>query len=150
MFNNMANVCHESGQCETNEFELKSMRFSKTDAKALKVTLDPFGSYPTWIRNGLVDSLRAATKAVAVCTPGTYTNTCKGVTAMAWCPRKKTEFVNCEIPEYLGINYQAPEVANAAPPSMGMDVKSEVEGLGDGCEDAMTALGAIAGESICY
>ncbi|CBX95969.1 hypothetical protein IAQ61_004795 [Plenodomus lingam] len=138
-------VCHETGQCETSTIDMKSMLLSSETATALKVSIDPAGSYPTWIRNGLVDALAAATKAVAKCTQGTHTNTCAGSTAMAYCPRRKTKYTNCEVPKYWGVNFQDPKEANAAPPSMGLDVAVEEAGDAAACEDAMAGLGAVAG-----
>ena len=140
----MAPICHESGQCETNDIELTSQLFSSETVKAIKVTLGPNGNYPTWIRNGLLDALGAAARVVAKCEDGTYTNTCPGTTAMAYCPRKKTQFTNCEVPKFWGINFQDPSVGNAAPPSMSLDVEMEVLD-GDLCEKALTGLGAVAG-----
>lgn len=137
-------VCHESGQCETNDIDLKSQLFSSETVTDIKVTVGPDGSYPTWIRNGLVDVLRASAKAVAKCEDGTYTNTCPGSTAMAYCPRTKTKFTNCEVPKFWGVNYQAPNAADAAPPNVGLDISMETEG-GQVCEDAMTGIGAVAG-----
>jgi hypothetical protein len=43
----LAGVCHESGQCETNDVELKSTLWSATSRPELKVTLGPDGTYPT-------------------------------------------------------------------------------------------------------
>ncbi|KAL6711512.1 hypothetical protein ACN47E_004446 [Coniothyrium glycines] len=138
-------ICHESGQCETNPIDLKSQLFGPDAVDALKTTLRPDGEYPTWIRNGLVDALGAAAKAVARCEPGTYTNRCFGSSAMAYCPAKKTPYINCEVPRYWGINYQSPDVANAAPPNIGLNIDVVKEGSGGVCEDVMGGLGAVAG-----
>ncbi|KAF2847365.1 hypothetical protein T440DRAFT_471078 [Plenodomus tracheiphilus IPT5] len=124
---------------------MNSMLFTASTATALKVTLGPDGTYPTWIRNGLIDALAAAVKTIAKCEDGTYTNTCPGTTAMAWCPRKETQFTNCEVPKFWGINFQDPKEANAAPPALAMDVAVEKKGDGGVCEDTMTGLGAVAG-----
>ncbi|KAH7377620.1 hypothetical protein BKA66DRAFT_422058 [Pyrenochaeta sp. MPI-SDFR-AT-0127] len=141
----VAPICHESGQCETNDLEMKAQLFSSESVKNLIITIGPDGEYPTWIRNGLLDTLGAAAKTVAKCTDGTYTNTCPGVSAMAYCPRKKTKFTNCEVPKYWGINYQHPSVGNAAPPNLGFNINVVEEGKEDLCENVMTGLGAVAG-----
>ncbi|KAI8931333.1 hypothetical protein NX059_011674 [Plenodomus lindquistii] len=138
-------VCHESGQCETNDIELKSMLMSSEGADALKITLGPDGTYPTWIRNGLVDALGAAIKAVAKCETGTYTNKCFGSTAMAYCQQRKTQYTNCEVPKYWGVNYQDPNEANAAPPAIGLDIAAEKDSDSAVCEDVMDGLGGVAG-----
>jgi hypothetical protein len=43
----LAGVCHESGQCETNDIELKSTLWFDNSRPELKVTLGPDGTYPT-------------------------------------------------------------------------------------------------------
>jgi hypothetical protein len=68
MFDNIAGACHESGQCETNDIEMDGQLIEPGrggEVKDIKVILEPDGEYPTWIRNGLVDTLRAAVKAIA-------------------------------------------------------------------------------------
>lgn len=142
----VAPICHESGQCETNPLEMKSQLFTSESVTNLIITISPDGEYPTWIRNGLLDALGAAAKTVAKCEDGTYTNTCPGVTAMAYCPRRKTQFTNCEVPKYWGINYQHPSVGNAAPPNLGFNINVVEEGKEDLCENVMTGLGAVAGK----
>ena len=94
-------ICHESGQCETNEIELEGRLTTPDSINEIKVTLGPDGSYPTWIRNGLVDILALAVKEVAQCETGTYTNKCFGTTAMAYCPQKKSKYTNCKVPKYV-------------------------------------------------
>ncbi|KNG48169.1 hypothetical protein TW65_05077 [Stemphylium lycopersici] len=138
-------ICHESGQCETNPIELKGQLFKSESVDDIKVTLGPDGSYPTWIRNGLIDTLAAAAKEVAKCEDGTYTNRCFGTTAMAYCPQRKTQYTNCEVPRFWGINYQDPGSANSAPPNVGVDIAMEKLGDGGICESVLTSLGAVAG-----
>jgi hypothetical protein len=93
----MGHACQSEGQCDTTDIEKEAQLMSASNVLDIKVTIGPHGAYPTWIRNGLLDTMGAAIRSVAQCTPGTYTNTCPGVTAMAYCPRKKTQFVNCEV-----------------------------------------------------
>ncbi|RAR03920.1 hypothetical protein DDE82_004798 [Stemphylium lycopersici] len=132
-------------QCETNPIELKGQLFKSESVDDIKVTLGPDGSYPTWIRNGLIDTLAAAAKEVAKCEDGTYTNRCFGTTAMAYCPQRKTQYTNCEVPRFWGINYQDPGSANSAPPNVGVDIAMEKLGDGGICESVLTSLGAVAG-----
>lgn len=143
-------ICHESGQCETNPIELSGTLTKPSRIDTLKIKLGPDGSYPTWIRNGLVDILALAAKEVAKCEEVTYTNHCFGTTAMAYCPQKKSKGINCEVPKFWGINYQAPDAANAAPPNVGVDIAiAETEG-NKLCEDVMGGLGAVAGVVNAY
>ncbi|KAF1934940.1 hypothetical protein EJ02DRAFT_362609 [Clathrospora elynae] len=137
-------ICHESGQCETNDIELNTLKYYTDSFNTLKVTIGPDGSYPTWIRNGLIDTLAAAVRTMAKCESGTYTDHCMSNTAMAYCPGRQTPFTNCKVPKYWGINYQSADSANAAPPNLGMNIESK-EG-GDGiCQGMLTGLGAVAG-----
>ena len=48
------------------------------------VTLNPSGSYPTWIHRGLFDALRAAVNKVAKCRKVDVTERCAD--AMGYCP----------------------------------------------------------------
>lgn len=56
----------------------------------------------------------------------------------------KTTAYQCEVPAFWGINFQDPKEANAAPPSIGVDVAMEVVDSGV-CEAIYTSLGAVAG-----
>lgn len=48
------------------------------------------------------------------------------------------------MPKFWGVNFQAPEVSDAAPPFIGLDVTmTEVDN--PICENTMNALGAVAG-----
>lgn len=96
------------------------------------------------IRNGLIDLLGVAVKGIAKCESGTYTNTCFGVTAMAYCPRKKTPYTNCEVPRFWGITYQTPDAANSAPPFVSVDINSERTDASV-CKDALEITGTLAG-----
>ncbi|EDU39759.1 hypothetical protein PtrSN002B_001240 [Pyrenophora tritici-repentis] len=138
-------ICHESGQCETNDIDLKGMLITPSRVDAIKVTLGPHGAYPTWIRNGLVDALGAAARTVAKCEKGTHVDKCFGTTAMAYCPQRKIEYQNCEVPKFWGINYQSSKNPDGAPPNLSLDVSMEKEGDGGLCEDVMSGLGAVAG-----
>jgi len=141
----LAPICHESGQCETNTIDLKALLYSPSRVDAIKVSLGPDGAYPTWIRNGLLDALGAAVRTLAKCSTGTYVDRCHGTTAMGWCPQKETQYTNCEVPRYWGINYQSPRNPDGAPPNMSVHVSIEKEGDGGLCEGVMEGLGAVAG-----
>lgn len=79
-------VCHESGQCETNDIKMDGQLLSTDSAENIELTLGPDGSYPTWIRNGLVDALIAAVHAIAKCEDTTHKPTCPN--PMVYCPGK--------------------------------------------------------------
>lgn len=81
MFAKLAGVCHESGQCETNEIDFSGWWIeagNNGDMEPITVKMGPSGSYPTWIRNGLVDTLKAAVMAGAKCGDVTNTQLCMG------------------------------------------------------------------------
>lgn len=60
------------------------------------------------------------------------------------CLAKDKKVTQCKVPKYWGVNYQDPKEKKAAPPSIGTSL--EVKAVDDKvCEDAMGALGAVAG-----
>jgi hypothetical protein len=76
---NLAAACSTQGQCDTSAINLKGQLVAagtgaEVDDETL--TVNPSGDYPTWIHNGLLDALRAAVKAVAVCQDVTNTPNC--------------------------------------------------------------------------
>ncbi|KAF2245815.1 hypothetical protein BU26DRAFT_488467 [Trematosphaeria pertusa] len=143
IFAKLGEVCHESGQCETNDIELDGIIWSSNDQTEIKVTLGPDGEYPTWIRNGLLDGLKAAVQTVAKCEETTYHNSC-GFSPY-YCPAKDSKHMQCEVPKYWGINFQAKGEENAAPPNLATNMKVERVGASPLCEDILTGLGAVAG-----
>lgn len=64
---------------------------------------------------------------------------------MAYCPERKSRHTNCEVPKYWGVNFQSPDVANAAPPSIGLDVASEKISNAEVCKTALETAGTVAG-----
>lgn len=80
----LAEACHESGQCETNDIEMDGQIISTDTVNNIKLTLGPDGAYPTWIRNGLLDALFAAVKEIAKCEDTTHKPTCPN--PMVFCP----------------------------------------------------------------
>jgi hypothetical protein len=55
MFDKLIGACHESGQCETNDITFDGWWQESGlngDMGPIVVTMDPSGTYPTWIRNG--------------------------------------------------------------------------------------------------
>lgn len=82
-------VCSTQGQCDTSPFDLKGQFIAPGlggSVKSATLTVNPSGSYPTWIHNGLLDAIGAAVKAVAKCEKITRTSTCPN--PMAYCPSK--------------------------------------------------------------
>lgn len=91
IFEKLGEVCHESGQCETNDITIDGQLIQAGrggDVSDITVTLGPDGEYPTWIRNGLLDSLKAAVLSMAKCEDVTNIDDCSYASAMAYCPRK--------------------------------------------------------------
>jgi hypothetical protein len=138
-------ICHESGQCETNSIELTSYLTRNRGVDEIKVTLGPDGEYPTWIRNGLVDLLALAVKQVAKCEQVSYMPICHGAPGKVDCDYDMRTGTNCEVPQFWGINYQAPDAVNAAPPNVGLNIAMEKVDNKDLCEGVFGGLGAVAG-----
>ncbi|KAI0531554.1 hypothetical protein GGR58DRAFT_524417 [Xylaria digitata] len=110
----------------------------------ITVVVNPSGSYPTWIHDGLIDALRAAVKAVADCKDVSQTLLCTNPNPMLYCPPQVITANQCVVPRYWGINYQTPDASNAAPPNIGADL--EVVNDSDGFCDSFTTIGgAVAG-----
>jgi hypothetical protein len=81
MFAKLYDACHETGQCETNEITLDGWWQASGlngEMGPITVTMGPSGAYPTWIRNGLVDTLKAAVVAGAKCGDSHNTQGCQG------------------------------------------------------------------------
>ncbi|KAF2646751.1 hypothetical protein P280DRAFT_18239 [Massarina eburnea CBS 473.64] len=143
IFAKLDDACHTTGQCETNDISVKSQFLTKDSVSDISITLGPAGAYPTWIRNGLIDALKAAVKEIAKCSDVTHTDNC-GFSA-TFCPGKTTTKNQCEVPAFWGINYQVASEANASPPWLSTDVKVEKKGAGAVCTDALKAMGGAAG-----
>lgn len=82
-------ACKDEGQCDTSAIDIKGQLIEagaegRVDDETL--TINPSGSYPTWIHNGLLETLNAAVQAVATCEDVTQWSGCASV--MAYCPRK--------------------------------------------------------------
>ena len=58
--------------------------------------------------------------------------------------------MQCEVPKYWGINYQAKGEENAAPPNLATNMKVERVGASPLCEDILTGLGAVAGKWLIH
>ncbi|KAF2466174.1 uncharacterized protein BDR25DRAFT_306336 [Lindgomyces ingoldianus] len=140
----LAKACSTQGQCDTSALEFKGQLVESGTGSVTDETLtvDPSGAYPTWIHNGLIDSLYAAVKAIAKCEDVTNTPTC-GFSAY-YCPSKPFTVTECVVPQYWGINYQAPDATNAAPPFIGADMHITLD-EGGFCTTLLTSLGAVAG-----
>ncbi|KAL4732971.1 hypothetical protein BDV11DRAFT_214583 [Aspergillus similis] len=137
-------VCSTQGQCDTNPFTLNGQLVEPGlggSVNNLILTVNPSGAYPTWIHNGLIDTLYAAVTTLADCYEVTNTPTCPS--PMTYCPSKPFTVTECKVPQYWGINYQDPDESNAAPPFIGADMQIVVDG-GGFCQKMLTAMGAVA------
>lgn len=146
MTTKLFDVCHTTGLCETNEIEYKGRYFVQGIGKNEDITvkLGPHGSYPTWIRNGLVDTLKAAVMAGAKCEEVTnyQANQCFG--NRGECTFDKATGVMCEVPKFWGVTWAHFDEHNAAPPFISVDVEMESSSK-QVCEDMMTMIKEIAG-----
>ncbi|RDL36423.1 Uncharacterized protein BP5553_05775 [Venustampulla echinocandica] len=139
----MSDACHTSGQCDTSPIKITGYQLVHKDSVVDEtLTINPSGSYPTWIRNGLRDALRAAVKATAKCETIVHTPNC-GFSAY-YCPGKKTKVTECKVPKYWGVNYQPHDLGNSAPPFMGADMEMKIEDHGF-CSTFTTVGAAVAG-----
>ena len=55
----------------------------------------------------------------------------------------------CTVPQYWGINFQPPDLGNAAPPFIGADMAIKVDDDGF-CDTFTTILGAVAGKLLDF
>ena len=84
----LAKACSTQGQCDTSSIEIKGSWIPQGwgDTVGETLTVNPSGSYPTWIHNGLIDALHAAVKEIATCKDVTHQSPCPN--PMAYCPCK--------------------------------------------------------------
>ncbi|KAF2111832.1 hypothetical protein BDV96DRAFT_634595 [Lophiotrema nucula] len=149
--NQLASVCHEHGSCDTNDVIFTTAAWAQRDYEPGTITIQPDGEYPTWIRNGLLDTLMAAVKAIAKCESGVYI----GPQCMIRpCDLPEhTPYTQCTVPNYWGINYQGPDTCSGcAPPFMNFAVSMETvddklcEELLGAANGLSTIAGSVTGE----
>ncbi|KAI1359127.1 hypothetical protein F5Y08DRAFT_344973 [Xylaria arbuscula] len=139
-------ACSETGNCDTNEGDVDGQIIDGGrggEVLDITVTVTPGGAFPTWIHNGLLETLHAALDAAAECEEVTHTDDCVG-TGLAYCPEHKITVNQCKLPKYFAVNYQAEDASNAAPPFIEAKLGLEVESNGF-CAAFATIGGAIAG-----
>lgn len=87
----LGNACHTTGLCDTSPLTISGTiedeGYSGSSDEVL--TLTPSGDYPSWIHNGLMDSLSAAINAAQNCSSYTHQDNC-GYSAY-YCPCKSIE-----------------------------------------------------------
>ncbi|KAI1175011.1 hypothetical protein F4777DRAFT_579458 [Nemania sp. FL0916] len=145
-FDALNKACSEEGTCDTNDVPISGQFIDggmEGKVEDITVTITPNGAYPTWIHNGLLDTLYAAVKAVAQCEDVTRTTYCPG-NPMSYCPDQEITVNECKVPAYWSINYQAKDAANAAPPNIGTKVAYAVDSNGF-CSTFTTIGNAVAG-----
>ena len=171
IMDSLGHACKDEGLCDTSAIDIKGQLIeagAEGEIDDETLTINPFGSYPTWIHNGLLETLSAAVQAVAKCEDVTQWSGCASV--MAYCPRKsffpksqkkstegnyslipfnhpanKITVNECTVPQYWGINYQAADSSNAAPPSIEADMSIVVD-KGGFCDTFTTVGNAVAGK----
>lgn len=85
----LATACSTQGQCDSSPIEIRGESVVAgygSSPPGETLTVNPIGSYPTWIHNGLIEALGAAVKAVAECKDIKHTPSCPN--PMAYCPGK--------------------------------------------------------------
>lgn len=143
LFDKIYPICHTSGQCEQNEISTDGWWLeggTDADEEPITVTMKPSGEYPTWIHNGLLDILKASVKEVANCR--------KVVNVAVDKPGgTRTEAIQCLVPSFWGINYQAD--GDAAPPNIGITVTARENTEESPCKTALETIGGLAGKFTC-
>ncbi|KAF2117238.1 hypothetical protein BDV96DRAFT_571744 [Lophiotrema nucula] len=147
IFASVGDACHTTGLCDTNDITFPG--WWQADGTGgtmgpITVTVGPSGSYPTWIRNGLLDSLKAAVVAGAKCGDSTNIQPCVSGDETCTGPVKTVAY-QCEVPAFWGIDYQDPNAADAAPPSIAINVNQALDDGDSVCSDMLSGIGAIAG-----
>ncbi|ORY15232.1 hypothetical protein BCR34DRAFT_585137 [Clohesyomyces aquaticus] len=142
IMDNIGRVCSTQGQCDSTTIDLKGQLISTDEVISETLSISPDGAYPTWIHNGLVDGLRAAVHAVAKCEDTTHKPSC-GFSPY-YCPAKPFTVNQCVIPRYIGINYQAPDCGNCAPPNIGARLEMKLD-EGGFCKTLLESAGTVAG-----
>lgn len=139
----LGDACATTGQCDTSTRTLDGQLIAAgrgSSVEDITVSIDPSGAYPVWIRNGLIDILKATVKEVAKCEDITNTPTCPN--PAVFCPAEPFTVNECTVPKYWGVNYQAD--ADAAPPFIGADLDMKINDSGF-CETFTTIGSAVAG-----
>ncbi|KAI0150516.1 hypothetical protein GGR57DRAFT_471780 [Xylariaceae sp. FL1272] len=153
-------ACAESGNCDTNEQGADGQIIGSGrggEVVDITVNVTPGGSYgmyrfissyvgkESWIHNGLLDTLHAALDAAVECEEVTHSDDCVGSGLGSYCPPNEITVNQCKLPNFIAINYQDKDAADAAPPFIEAKLNLEVDSSGY-CETFTTVGSSIAGE----
>ncbi|CAI6339862.1 unnamed protein product [Periconia digitata] len=147
IFQSLRDACHPTGNCETNDIELKGQLIGKgttTNVKNVELTLSPHGLYRESHREDLLDLLEYAVRQVAECEEYTHKSPCPN--PAVFCPSDSTRVKRCSVPSYWAVNLQKEEDKDegSAPPTIETDLSLEV--VDDTiCEDWYDKLSEFGG-----
>ncbi|KAI0860478.1 hypothetical protein F4860DRAFT_221366 [Xylaria cubensis] len=143
----LSGACSEQGNCNTNEGSIDGQIVNGGrggEVKDITVVVTPGGDYPTWIHNGLLETLLDALDKAVECQEVTNISDCVGSGLGAYCPEHKITVNQCKLPKYFAVNYQADDASHAAPPFIEAKLDLEVAESGF-CAKFTTIGSAIAG-----
>ncbi|KAI0379048.1 hypothetical protein F5Y04DRAFT_283135 [Hypomontagnella monticulosa] len=112
--------CSEGGMCDTGDITLPGELLSGGDVESVTATIRPSGNYHTWIRNGLLEAVRAAVTRAADCSNVTHEDRCPD--ARSYCPDNTITHHQCIVPRFWGVSYQQGD-ADDAPQSLNANVQ---------------------------
>ena len=149
--NNVSSICETSGQCISNspwstdiEYVDPTDTQNGYDASSGTLTISATGTYPSWIRNGLVAGLQGAMGAKDVITTSTVTYAVTDGAINKNGPQMHGE--DCTVataPSYVGLGvYSAPNVLMA---TISAEISAVGSDGGNGLCGTAGIVGAIAG-----
>ena len=142
--NNVSSICDTSGQCISNSpWSTDIIYVDPTDSNSGStsgtLTISATGTYPSWIRNGLVAGLQGAMGAKGVSTSSTATYLVIGFAKDGGSYQEHCTVATA--PSYVGLGvYSAPNVLMAT-----ISAEISASGGGDGLCGGAGIVGAIAG-----
>lgn len=146
---NISDICATSGQCVSNAPYTQDVTYAvpgqdTTSKETLSITAT--GTYPSWIRNGLVEAVQAAMSGNGVVET---TNVDYGVYGPINKNGIQTEEESCNVakaPSFIGLDVYSAENVLEATISVTMTIVDPESGFcASGVGDAAASTGAIAG-----
>ena len=144
---NVSSVCATSGQCIPTDSWSTSVNFGSAPHSSTSetLTITALGTYPSWIRNGLVEGVQAAMSAEGVITTSTlnfveFTSPTNGDR-----PTQKRDAESCQVakaPNSIGLGVYSSPGALEATITVTIAVQTPQNGF---CSTMTSVAGAIAG-----
>ncbi|KAK3202664.1 hypothetical protein GRF29_154g350333 [Pseudopithomyces chartarum] len=144
IFAELGDACATTGTCDSSTRTIDGQLIGAGlggNVEDITVSLEPYGLYPIWIRNGLLDALHAAVLEVAKCEDIHHQPTCPN--PAVYCPAEPITVNECTVPRFWGINYQGGD-PNSGPPQITTTVDLSIKESGF-CETFTTIGSAVAG-----